>query len=129
MPLPEHCQEHGEAIATILANTTAMEAHLRTLNGRVGRAENQIATLSVKQGAHDVIQATIMQKLMPLEESMGKMKDWRSSVIGGTEGKGKLIRDWAMLIGLALSIWMGWMQRESLSGQLRQVQATQHETK
>lgn len=114
LPLPEHCQEHGENIATILQQTTQIEAHLRTLNGRVGRAEDQIVALSVKQSAHDVIQTTIMQKLIPLEDSMGKMKDWKAGVIGGAASTGKLIREWITVIALAAALWQGWTSHQAL---------------
>lgn len=112
--LPEHCQEHGEAIATILQKCTSMETHLRTLNGRVAKTEDGIAVVTVKQSAHDVIQTTMMKDLMAVEDSMGKMKDWKASVQGGAESTGKLIRDWAMILGLAAAIWQGYLSHQAL---------------
>lgn len=114
MPLPEHCQEHGENIATIMESVKAIERHLRTLNGRVGRGEAQIVALTVKQSAHDVIQTTIMQKLAPLEVSMGKMKDWRATVIGGAASTGKLIREWMTVLALLAALWQGWTSHQAL---------------
>jgi hypothetical protein len=129
MPLlPEHCQEHGESIARILAQTTAIEAHLRALNGRTGRNEDQIAALSVKQGAHDVIQTQIMRTLGPLEDSMGNMKDWRAGMVGGAEQRSQTIKDWMVVFGLLItfaavgvSLWQGSMQREALMLEVQQI--------
>lgn len=125
MPHPEHCTEHGEAIAAILEGIKSIEEHLRRLNGRVGKGEDAIMALTVKQSAHDVIQTTIMGKLVPLETSMGKLKDWRASVKGGADTTAKLFRDWAMLIGLAVALWQGWIQREALRVQIDQVRQAQ----
>jgi hypothetical protein len=118
--LPEHCQQHGEDIATILQKCTSMESHLVTLNGRTRKNEDSIGTITVKQAAHDVIQVQMMQKLMTLEDSMGKMKDWRASVLGGAESTGKLIRDWAMILGLAVAIWQGWLSHQALMASQQQ---------
>lgn len=122
-PLPEHCQQHGEAIATILANTTAMEAHLRTLNGRVGRTEDQIAALTVKQGAHDVVQVGMMRSIGALEEEGESMKTEMSEQRGRRGGVLATFERAATVIALLAASWAAISAHQSVP-----VPQAQHQT-
>ena len=121
------CSIHGERLARIETKLDDLNQKVGIQNGRVARTEDSLATISVKQGAHDVIQTEMMRTLIPLEASMGTLKDWRAGVKGGAESTAKLVRDWAMLIGLAVALWQGWTQREALAVQIEQVRQSQEQ--
>lgn len=131
-PIHPMCVKHEATIVGIAATLEGVDGKVDMLvervgiqNGRVAKSEEIISALAVKQSAHDVIQTTIMQKLIPLEESMGKMKDWRAGMRGSAETTAKIMRDWGVLIGLALALWQGYIQREALKAQIDQVQHAQ----
>ena len=119
------CSIHGERLARIEAKLDDLNQKVGIQNGRVLTAEQALAGLATKQASHDVIQTAIMTKLVPMEDSMGKLKDWRASVRGGAESTAKLVRDCAMLIGLAVALWQGWTQREALRVEIQQIQKVQ----
>lgn len=130
------CSLHGERLARIEAKIDDLNTKVGVQNGRVSKTEDKIQSIVVKQGAHDVIQTSIMQKLIPIEESMGKMKDWRAGVMGGADSTAKLIREWVVVVGLlftlagiAISLWQGSMQRDALMVQIQQIKAAQAASK
>ena len=74
------CIIHGNMLAEIKVMISELDKKVGIQNGRVLKAETNIAELT----------------------------NWRSEVKGGRETTAKLIRDWVMILGLGLALWQNY---------------------
>jgi hypothetical protein len=110
--VPKECLVHGEKIATILANTTAIKDRLDQLNGRTAKSEDRLNRVEARCAGHqmmdittseyrrrlEVWQSGIESRLEPIETMQAQQQGERTSNL-------RYIERIAMLVALGISAW------------------------
>ena len=110
--VPQECLIHGEKIATILANTTAIKERLDQLNGRTAKTEDRVGKIETRCAGHQMMdigtaeyrrrlegwQSGIESRLEPIETALAQQQGERSSNL-------RYIERIAMIAALGVSAW------------------------
>lgn len=102
---PSRWIEHGEKLAKIETLIHELVRRVGIQNGRIGKTEDQVDALTVKQSAHDVIQIGMMRSLGSLEKGGDAMQTELSETRGSKRGIMAMVERIAMIVTLVVSCY------------------------
>ena len=118
-----NCVGHSEAIATIVANTTAIREHLARLNGSVAKHEEAIAELKTLVATHVASQEAYDEETKRYRskfeswkkrvcDDMEQMKEERAETRGKSRGALGVVREAVSVVLLIMTIWMAYSSHQ-----------------
>jgi septal ring factor EnvC (AmiA/AmiB activator) len=106
------CQLHGERLTRIETKLEAIHEQVTKTNHRTTANESALSSITAQMASQQTMWVQSMQyraaqekRIEELEGSMGKMKDWKAELRGGSTRAMAIAQQMMTIIALAVAAW------------------------
>jgi septal ring factor EnvC (AmiA/AmiB activator) len=106
------CQLHGERLTRIETKLEAIHEQTTKTNGRTTANESALSSITAQMATQQTMwvqsmqyRAAVEKRIEELEESMGKMKDWKAELRGGARGVLGILQQFGTVVALFAAAW------------------------